>query len=163
MRHCTTKNRFLLYVGTVYLLVPCAVAVSSWWMFSVRHKFADSFLCVSARLVVLWVSCFSVRWAILCRYAVAKKLARAQAGSAGDGEERGMQRAAAAAGLEWDDDAMQRWVRTTGPQASPYARCRVFFPAGPTYLRSCMSDLRCLGVINVIISSLLIQNPVFVR
>ncbi|CAM9840397.1 unnamed protein product, partial [Sphacelaria rigidula] len=41
------------------------------------------------------------------RYAVAKKLARAQAGSAGDGEERGMQRAAAAAGLEWDDDAMQ--------------------------------------------------------
>lgn len=41
------------------------------------------------------------------RYAVAKKLARAQAGSMGEGEERGMRRAAAAAGLEWDDDTVQ--------------------------------------------------------
>ncbi|CAM9849465.1 unnamed protein product [Ectocarpus sp. 4 AP-2014] len=39
---------------------------------------------------------------IRSRLAVAKKLSRAIALSAGEGEERGMQRAAAAAGLEWD-------------------------------------------------------------
>ncbi|CAM9683583.1 unnamed protein product [Scytosiphon promiscuus] len=44
---------------------------------------------------------------IRSRLAVAKKLSRAVALSAGEGEERGMQKAAAAAGLEWDGDAGQ--------------------------------------------------------
>lgn len=39
---------------------------------------------------------------------MAKKLSRAVALSAGEGQERGMQKAAAAAGLEWDDDAGRR-------------------------------------------------------
>lgn len=42
------------------------------------------------------------------RLVVAKKLSRAVALSAGEGEERGMRRAAAAAGLEWDGDVGQR-------------------------------------------------------
>ncbi|CBJ32117.1 conserved unknown protein [Ectocarpus siliculosus] len=42
---------------------------------------------------------------IRSRLAVAKKLSRAIALSAGEGEERGMQRAAAAAGLEWDEQS----------------------------------------------------------
>lgn len=42
------------------------------------------------------------------RLVVAKKLSRAVASSAGEGEERGMRRAAAAAGLEWDSDIGQR-------------------------------------------------------
>lgn len=42
------------------------------------------------------------------RLNVAKKLSRAVALSAGEGEEKGMRRAAAAAGLEWDSDVGQR-------------------------------------------------------
>lgn len=45
------------------------------------------------------------------RLIVAKKLSKAVALSAGEGEERGMQRAAAAAGLEWDGDVGHRWAR----------------------------------------------------
>ena len=41
------------------------------------------------------------------RLSVAKKLARAVAMSGGEGEERSMQRAAAAAGLEWEAGAGQ--------------------------------------------------------
>lgn len=41
------------------------------------------------------------------RLTVAKKLSRAVAMSAGEGEERSMQRAAAAAGLEWEAGAGQ--------------------------------------------------------
>eukprot|EP00903_Cladosiphon_okamuranus_P009531 g9080.t1 len=44
---------------------------------------------------------------IRSRLIVAKKLSKAVALSAGEGEDRGMQRAATAAGLEWDGDAGQ--------------------------------------------------------
>lgn len=54
--------------------------------------------------VIPFFACFLVD---IYRLAVAKKLSRAAAMTAGDGEEKSMQRAAAAAGLEWEAGAGQ--------------------------------------------------------